>query len=188
MGKITKKQSIGDILSQKGFSDDEELVKTLSGFELKEFLNTFINHLKQDHKLTSEQIAESFGKIVPRKELLPSSIFDNEELSCLETIVKHLRENFKLRYHEIALMLNRNDRTIWATYNNASKKRKEKLPVKESKFLIPISIFKNRKLSVLEALVSYLKDKFNLRYSQIAVLLARDERNIWTVYHRSKKK
>jgi len=187
MGKTTKKQSIGDILSQKGFSD-EELVKTISSVELKEFLNTFINHLKQDHKLTSEQIAESFGKIVPRKELLPISIFDNEELSCLETIVKHLRENFKLRYHEIALMLNRNDRTIWATYNNASKKRKEKLPVKESKFLIPVSILKNRKLSVLEALVSYLKDKFNLRYSQIAVLLARDERNIWTVYQRSKKK
>ena len=74
------------------------------------------------------------------------------------------------------------------TYNNAKVKRKEKLSVKESKFFIPVSIFKDRKLSVLEALVSYLKDNFNLRYREIAVLLNRDERNIWTVYNRYKKK
>ena len=183
-----KKLNVGDILSKNDFSDDEELVSALSSVELKEFLKTFINHLKHDHKLTSEQIAGSFGKTVPKKDLLPISIFDNKELSCLETIVKYLREEFKLRYHEIALLLNRNDRTIWATYNIACKKRKEKLPVKESKFLVPVSIFKDRKFSVLEVLVSYLKEKFNLRYSEIAVLLRRDERNIWTVYNRYKKK
>ena len=85
-------------------------------------------------------------------------------------------------------MLNRNDRTIWATYNNAVKKRKERLPVKESKLYIPVSIFSGRKLSVLETIVSYLKDKFGLRYSEISALLNRDERNIWTAYNRAKKK
>ena len=85
-------------------------------------------------------------------------------------------------------MLNRNNRTIWTTYNNAVKKKKEKIPVKESRFFVPVSVFKDRKFSVLEVIVSYLKDNFNLRYSEIAVLLARDERNIWTVYNRSKKK
>ena len=185
---MVKKLKIGDILGKEDLSDDEELLKTLSGVELKEFLKTFINHLKHDHKLASEQIVELFGKKIPRKDLLPISIFDNEELSCLETIVKYLKETFKLRFHEIALLLNRNDRTIWATYNIASKKIKEKLTVKESKFSVPVSIFKDRKFSVLEAIVSYLRDNFNLRYSEIALLLRRDERNIWTVYNRAKKK
>ena len=186
--KKTKKLNIGDILIKEDFPDDKELVKTLSKVELKDFLKTFISHLKHDHKLTSEQIVELFGKRIPTKDLLPISIFDNNELSCLETIVKYLKEEFNLRFHEIALLLNRNDRTIWTTYNIACKKRKERLLVKESKFFIPVSILQNRKLSVLEAIVSYLKDNFNLRYSEIAVLLRRDERNIWTVYNRAKKK
>ena len=185
---VTKKLKIGDILGKEDFSDEIELIKTLAGVELKDFLKTFISHLKHDHKLGSEQIAGLFGKKIPSKDLLPVSIFDNEELSCLETIVKYLKEELNLRFHEIALLLNRNDRTIWATYNVACKKRKEKLAVKGSKFFIPASILQDRKLSVLEAIISYLKGNFNLRYSEIAVLLNRDERNIWTVYNRYKKK
>lgn len=169
-------------------ASEKELVNALSDIELKDFVKVFVNYLRLDRKLSSDQIMELFGKKIPKADLLPSSIFDNKELSCLETIVKYLKEEVKLRFHEIALLLNRNDRTIWTTYNVASKKRKEKLSVKESKFFVPVSIFKDRKLSVLEALVGHLKDNFNLRYSQIAVLLRRDERNIWTVYNRYKKK
>ena len=71
---------------------------------------------------------------------------------------------------------------------HTASKRKEKSIVKESKFYIPVSIFTDRKLSVLESIVGYLKEKFNLRYSEIAALLNRDERNMWTVYNRYKKK
>ena len=39
-------------------------------------------------------------------------------------------------------------------------------------------IFKDRTLSVLEAMVEYLKEKQNLTYHQIALLLNRDEGNI----------
>jgi len=180
--------TIGDIFEKEDISKNEELNKTLSDIELKEFIKTFISHLRHYDKFSSQQIAELFGKKIPLKIILPVSIFNNEELGSLETIVKYLKEDLNLRYHEIALLLNRDDRTIWTTYSVANKKRKEKLLVEESKFFIPILIFKDRKFSVLEALVSYLKDKFNLRYSEIAVLLARDERNIWTVYQRSKKK
>jgi hypothetical protein len=53
---------------------------------------------------------------------------------------------------------------------------------------IPASIFRDRELSVLEAITEYLKDRRNLRYSEIAQLLNRDDRTIWTAYRRSKEK
>ena len=53
---------------------------------------------------------------------------------------------------------------------------------------IPSYIFKDRKLSVLEAIVKYLKEERQLSYHEIAVLLKRDDRTIWTVYNRVKKK
>lgn len=53
---------------------------------------------------------------------------------------------------------------------------------------IPSIIFTDRRLSVLEILVEYLKDEKNLNYSEIARLLNRDDRTIWTVYQRAKKK
>lgn len=53
---------------------------------------------------------------------------------------------------------------------------------------IPTSIFKDRELSVLEAIAEYLKDKKGMRYSEIAQLLNRDDRTIWTSYQRAKEK
>lgn len=169
-------------------SYDRELEKALSSVKLKDFANAFTSHLKEEHRLEPEKIAALFGKTILKKDFLPISIFGNEELGCLETIVKYLKEDINLRFHDIALILNRNDRTIWATYKSACRKRKQKLIAKESKFLVPVSIFADRKLSVLESIISYLKDNYNLRYSEIAILLNRDERNIWAVYNKALKK
>lgn len=119
---------------------------------------------------------------------LPVSIFDNTQLSALETICKYLKEELNLRYSEIGALLNRDQRTIWVTYNKARKKRAVGLEVKDSEYKIPVSVFTDRKLSVLEALVSYLKDNYGLRYVEIGKLLNRDERNIWGVYNKAKKK
>ena len=58
----------------------------------------------------------------------------------------------------------------------------------KSSISIPSSIFKDRSLSVLEAITEYLKDKKSLTYHEIAVLLNRDDRTIWTCYQRAKKK
>jgi IS30 family transposase len=57
-----------------------------------------------------------------------------------------------------------------------------------SELFIPSTIFCNRSLSFLEALVEYLKEQLNLSYHEIAVSTNRDERNIWTLYHRAAKK
>jgi hypothetical protein len=53
---------------------------------------------------------------------------------------------------------------------------------------VPTSVFKDRSVSVLESMVRFLKEKHNLTYHEIAVLLNRDDRTIWTVYSRVKKK
>jgi len=51
----------------------------------------------------------------------------------------------------------------------------------------PKSIFKT-KHTIFEAVVFYLKEERNLSFHEIAVLLDRDDRNIWTVYARARKK
>jgi len=167
---------------------DNSLKERIAKDKSFQILNQSINKLKEKYALDYKEIFNLIQEIQVQKEItIPLSIFE-ANLSPLESVCKYLKEEFNLNYTKIALLLNRNNRTIWTTYNNAAIKIKEKLPAKESKFYIPISVFKNRNLSVLESLVSYLKDDLNLRYRDIAILLRRDERNIWTVYNRSKKK
>jgi len=117
---------------------------------------------------------------------LPITIFTNK-LGGLEGIAKYLKENLGLTYHEIAELLSRDDRTIWTSYNKSIKKQPTKLIVRKTLVFIPTSIFKNRKLTILEAMVVYLKDK-GMKYVEIAKLLGRDQRNIWTIYNRAIKK
>lgn len=50
---------------------------------------------------------------------------------------------------------------------------------------IPIDILQDRDLSALEAIVVYLKEQHGLTYSQIASMLKRDDRTIWTTYKRA---
>lgn len=154
-----------------------------------QILKLALDNLKEKYRITSGEILSLIEQRQVSKEiLLPVPIFEVSGLSALEAICKYLKEESGFSFSKIALLLNRDSRTIWTSYSNAARKRKERLPAKESKFFIPASIFTDRKFSVLEAIVSCLKEKFSLRYSEISVLLNRDERNIWTAYNRAKKK
>jgi len=154
-----------------------------------QILKLALGEIKEKYGISSDEIFNLIeGKPRPKEILIPISVFEAKRLSSLEIICKYLKEELDLSFSKIALLLNRNSRTIWTSYNNAIKKRKEKLPFEESKISVPVSIFKNRKFSVLENIAGYLKDNFNLRYSEIAALLNRDQRNIWSVYNRLKKK
>ena len=53
---------------------------------------------------------------------------------------------------------------------------------------IPMHVFHNNKLTPLEAIVVFLKEEHNLTYHEISLMINRDERNVWTVYHNAKKK
>ncbi len=69
--------------------------------------------------------------------------------------------------------------------------KKEVSPKKEDldfDLVIPAHVLRDRKLSALESIIEYLKEIRKLNYHEISILLNRDERNIWTMYNRAKKK
>ena len=156
----------------------------------KRLLDT-LNYLKEQ-KLSPEEIIELVNKFlkIPAKEevKVAISVFNNEHLGSLETIVKYLRENLLLSFKQIASLTNRNEIALAVTYRNSKKKLEQRFIEEISPYSIPISILKDRKLSVLENIASYLKDTFGLTYHKIALLLNRNDRTIWTVYQRAKKK
>lgn len=53
---------------------------------------------------------------------------------------------------------------------------------------IPSDVFRDRTLSVLEAVVEYLHEEKSLTFHEIASMTNRDDRTIWTCYSRAKKK
>ncbi len=127
-----------------------------------------------------------------------SSIAD---IHPLEGIVLYLKQ-LEISFTEIASLLNRSYATIYTSYRNALKRKiqkkaltKEELGVLEKlgfkskdSIKIPVSALSQRPISILEGVVFYLKQNFGFRYHEIAVLLRRDDRTIWTVYHRAEKK
>jgi len=115
---------------------------------------------------------------------IPLSIFRDNKLGPAEVLCKYLKENEGMKFSEIAETIGRDQRTVWNNYNNALKKKKGRLVVTEG-MVIPVNVF-NSGLSILEAIVYYLrKDMGNL---EIAELIGKDNRNVWTLYSRAKKK
>lgn len=72
--------------------------------------------------------------------------------------------------------------------NEAIESEIQKLADKKAKQIsIPVSVF-NEKLGMLEAASLYLKDELDLSFNDIAKLLKRDYKTIWTSYRQAKKK
>ena len=64
----------------------------------------------------------------------------------------------------------------------------KKRPKTPSNMWIPSNVLRDNSISVLEAIIEFLKEKKGLTYHEIGELINRDERNVWTVYNRAKKK
>ena len=157
----------------------------------KKLLDTF-SYLKEQG-LSEGEIAGLAGKLLKtaaKEEIkVPISVFKNNHLGSLEAIVKYLRENLLLSFKQIADLTNRNEVALAVSYRNAKKKHEIKFVITEiSPYSVPVSVLKDRNLSVLENISAYLKDTFGLNYHSVAVLLNRDDRTVWTVYQRAKKK
>ena len=167
-----------------GVADTDSIIskfKDLSKEDKIEMISFFMSELKRLHDVTEQDV---FHK---KEFLLPIGIFSNDYLSSLEAIVKYLKEDLKLKFCKIARILNRSSKTIWATYQKAAKKLPSSFGNVSRDVLIPVSAISNRNFSTLESVVGYVKD---LDYSnhEVGVMLRLDDRTIWTVYDRVKKK
>lgn len=169
---------MGNTITQK------EVFNNLSNNDqdLVSFLNLYEKLQKKYGKDAKDIIAK-----LSKEVLVPVSVFTSEP-SRLETLARFLKENKGMEFNAIAELLGRSNKTIWQAYNFSKKKYSEKLIEDYSTYNISASIFKNRRLSNLENLVIYLKEKFNLKFSKIAALIHRDQRTVWTVYTRGLKK
>lgn len=119
---------------------------------------------------------------------VPVSLFRAAQVSSLEAITLYLRDIKKLKFSEIGSLLGRNQIALSSTYRSAKKKHPASLRIEESEYSIPCAALKAKKLSVLETIVVYLKAAYRLPNNEIAKLLEKDPRTIWTVLHRAKKK
>ena len=150
----------------------------------KEALSQFIELLQKDYRLSKEDIDSILNK---NAEDIPISIFNNNRLTAFEAVVKFLRENNALTFEAIGNQLKRAKSTIAVTYERAKGKLKKEFIIKSNDQYIPIRELQDRKFSILESISVFLKNNA-LSNNEIANLLNRDNRTIWTVINRANKK
>jgi hypothetical protein len=121
------------------------------------------------------------------KDCIPIGIFDNEKLSIFEAVTKYMKEDLSMRYVDIGRILGRDDKTIWATFNRTKKKFSKRFGKIDSEMTIPFDGFSNHNLTIFESVVYNLKQS-GLTNHDIGLKLKRDDRTIWSVLDRSKKK
>lgn len=160
--------------------------------EFSQFLSV-ANNLRDKHNLSTYDLIDLLLDDKKKKAALsspsiPIEVFNNNSLSSLETVVKFLKENAGMKPKRIAELLNRNVNTISTTYRNSKQKMHENFMLRSNDFSVPCLVFSDRELSMLESLVSYLKNERNLTNNKIAKLINRNDRTVWTVYNRFKKK
>ena len=153
---------------------------TSKKLEIVKLISELVSNLSKQEKKAI------FNQVLSPKQELPVSIF-NSKLSGLEALTVYLKDHHKKSIKEISALLNRNISTLYTTYTKAKQKLTGKLKVDFS-VVIPIQIFSNRKFSVLEVLVSNLKNEQNLGWSEIASLLGKSYSTIRTVYRRYQEK
>jgi len=118
---------------------------------------------------------------------IPVSVF-NSKLGALESIVKYMREELFLDYPTIASMLERNAGPIGVTYRRSVLKLKSRLDT-SSKEIIPYEALRANKtgLSIFEGLAYHLA-KQGHDWHEIARMLHRHDKTVWTVLDRAKRK
>jgi len=148
-----------------------------------EKLKTVLDEFTKKYKLSVSDVLRIFES----KDYFPISVF-NVKLSPFETIVKFLRQNQGKTFKEISKLLNKDVSAAWMAHRNAMKKLPKRFDCLPSKYDVPIKELHSKKLSLLEIICQYLKEKCNLSFREIGKILDRNERTVWTAYNRAKKK
>lgn len=144
--------------------------------ELVEELRTAAKELKQSYDYTPEQLLA----ILAEHKCVPATVFSNE-LSPLQALVTYLHDHDKECFATIAKQLSRSYRAVWGAYQH------EGITITATKYSIPLTTFDDKK-SVLETVVQYLRTTYHMKFTDIAKLLNKDSRTIWTAWNRAQKK
>src|SRR3989344_580126 len=151
----------------------------------KENILKILEILTQKLNVTNDEIIALNNSADKENAILPISIFESD-LSPLETISKYLSEECDYSCAKIARLLNRSHSSVWNACKDANSKLPARFQKKNSVISIPIKVFASEKLSAMEALVHHVKSAHKLKFSEIAKLINRDEKTVWTSYDRAK--
>jgi len=165
-----------------------ELGKADSSFDSEErfilkVVNEMVDRLRQKYNYSNQEVLN----LLQEEELLvPVEVFSSG-LAPAEALTKFLKEECDKNFHEISILINRNEKSVWQNYQRAIKKMPSRFSFVSS-LKVPVSAFKNNKLSVFESLVLYLKEQKQMKNVKIAKLLGKNPANVWSVYNRAIKK
>lgn len=147
-----------------------------------DLLGSVLRHMK-DQGLTVQQLITLYEDISP-KDSVPVSIFA-QSIPPSQALCNYLHRQRGLSFRDISLLLNRDQRSIWTSCN---RRVSDLRTPEESGILIPLSIFKDRSMSILEHVVNYLRAQHSLTNSGIAKLLNKNPSSIITVAKRIEQK
>lgn len=145
--------------------------------ELKQ-AKDILDRLSSRYNVSTQELLET-------ELLFPASIF-SKKLTVLHSIVKYLKENKECSLSDISRLIGRDQRNVWRIYHDARGRSPNELA--SHGLLLPVSLFSNEITSAQESIVCYLKETKEMTLHEIALLLKRDDRTIWTAYHRARKK
>ena len=152
----------------------------------KSAIVSYIEQLEHEFSLSRENLISLLQ--ARSVSYVPLDIFATRYLSCLQSLVVYLKENRGYSFSKTARLLGRDNRTIWTSYQQAKKKWKKPLAIQQKPAeYIPLSIFSDRRFSMLEHVVLFLKKK-DYPSKDIAKLLLRKQTTISTVLGRAAKK
>lgn len=154
--------------------------------ESRELLRSIIRFMKMNQQLSLKELVSLYAEVSP-EESVPLSIF-GKGLSPSEALCRYLKDDRGLSFHEIAALLNRDDRSVWTSYSRAVGKSCEPFVPGEDEIHIPVAIFQDRSLSILEHVVSYLRENYRYSNSKIARLTNKNPSSIATVANRAESK
>ena len=165
----------------------EEVVEALfASLNSPQLLKQLLQQLQKNNNLQLPELIQLFQE-AKQEQLIPLSIFSST-LYPAEALCKYLHEQEHLSYHEIAVVLKRNERSVWASCQRARKKLRSAFIVNDENYLLPLSLFQNPFLTLLESVVLYLHTTYNLTNPQIAKLLHKSPNSMAVLLKRAREK
>ena len=164
--------------------DTASLSSLQSRSEAREALHSLLQLLKNQYNITLQEVVEEFHG---GSDDVPLSIFSTS-LSPAEALVKYLKEERSMGFHQIGLLLHRDERGLWSSYARSKLKHPSLFSMQSTGFQVPLYLFANRSLSILENVLFYLHTTLNLPEKELSKLLNKRQAVIHTTLQRARKK